>query len=119
MLLASTVVLMAFIQLGSGITCYTCVNVYPDLEPAIYDSECGVDDYHNMDNTIDHLNSCATEIYFHGIEDGPVMRGCSSEDRSEGECIYLATSVACFCTTDHCNSGLCDHCYNKTLTTEY
>ncbi|CAL4116787.1 unnamed protein product [Meganyctiphanes norvegica] len=117
MMLTSAFVFVAFLELGSGISCYSCVNWYIDFVPALYDPECGVDGYDNHINTIDDLNSntCATEVFFQTNPYRRVLRGSNIEDQPEEECTFTARSVSCYCNTDYCNSGLCSHCYNQTL----
>merc|ERR1712215_48843 len=109
--LLATLALAALVNQGStaGIHCYTCStrDVSPPNPFLPYDPNCGSADYSDPAFDNNWIMSDCCHITVHGdtvIRDGAIW------GHSDGECIVDGSKVSCFCTTDNCNTGLCEHC---------
>ncbi|CAL4131581.1 unnamed protein product [Meganyctiphanes norvegica] len=95
-----------FAGCSNALVCYLCTNSDPAFSS--YDPECGFPDYSNTD----HVDSgevwtnCYTSV---DAVTGVVWR-YEGYGFPGGYCDYYGNGTSCFCTSNLCNTDLCESC---------
>ncbi|CAL4120298.1 unnamed protein product [Meganyctiphanes norvegica] len=98
---------LLLVQTAWSLSCFVCVSKPSIPNNPDYDPNCELDGYTGATIESNSYYSCWTAIY----DTGEVNRGhWSGDNYVDGECIMGTGYVSCYCTTDNCNSNLCQHC---------
>ncbi|CAL4096952.1 unnamed protein product, partial [Meganyctiphanes norvegica] len=101
-LLQSALLVAAVAGSLAQIYCYDCSS---DESFDDYDPNCGNNNYQGRVDFCPDCDCCRTEVN----DDGSVYR-FSDVGNTDGTCWKGKDFVACWCTDDYCDTGLCEHC---------
>ncbi|CAL4124714.1 unnamed protein product [Meganyctiphanes norvegica] len=97
-------ILAACFTAGAAIWCYDCQSYWPHWSN--FDPECELSDYDGKQALCYGCDTCWTRL----MANGSVYRGVWAEPRNDGVCDSNDDYVQCFCTSERCNTQLCDQC---------
>ncbi|CAL4236314.1 unnamed protein product, partial [Meganyctiphanes norvegica] len=103
------------VRIGSYYSC----NNNPLADHAIYDPDCGQDNYNGKteDGSQGPMSSAYTQVYYDGSNH--VRRGHTDYHPGNESCYDYGIAISCYCNTDLCNNNICQHCQfpNSTMST--